>query len=695
MQADKILEQAQALDTAKTDLQNQVNAVDAKAVQAQTDVDGLKVKAESIENDLNTAKTDLQNQVNTVDAKAQTLTADLNNSKNDILAQAHAQTALDSRVTTVETTANGTKETVTQLSKTVNDLSGEVTSATQSIKTVEDSIDGVYTTLSKITLGGINLFSLKNITNRTEVQSNGFYYITSQLNANAEYTVSTDIPISSDGFAIVFVFSEGGTPSTPVNGIYDSKPKTLLTDSSGNLIVAIKSKTWFDNVVNGNNHIQIETGSNASSWQPSFIDTSAELAEYKQSIDGQLTSLSQSYQTLNGQVGQNTTKIETTADSIREDLSSLQSYVDDEGTRRTEYLTMSELKTAEQIVAERAKTAKDYVAKSVYTTDVTSMRADISETKTSLNTISNRTKVVEDDLSGTKIQLASAESILNTATGNIDVLNSKSATYQTAIDGINNKFDNLRLGGGNLILNSAFQSDTNNWSGTIEVDTHPAYYNGQKTLFKIKTASGESRAGTNRFAVKRNTMYSLSFYMLAGGNVTSLDFFFLGRKAGETDSFTQTVALQRDRPNTASTLKYVTYTFNSGNSDNGYLRFDNNGSIDGNTANVYIAEIMLVEGNTPQAHQMADVEISNRIAEYKQNADQNYAGLQSTVSTLDGKVAQNKTEANQTATQLSNRLTSLETYKDGESTRAQSYFEASKTETAKQLTAERTCKSLV
>ncbi|HEL2333424.1 TPA: hypothetical protein TZN93_000327 [Streptococcus suis] len=105
---------------------------------------------------------------------------------------------------------------------------------------------------------------------------------------------------------------------------------------------------------------------------------------------------------------------------------------------------------------------------------------------------------------------------------------------------------------------------------------------------------------------------------------------------------------------------------------------------------LYLTKPQLEEGTVATAFSLAQETIHSEIAEYRRTADQNYAGLQSTVSTLDGKVTQNKTEANQTATQLSNRLTSLETYKDGESTRASQYLTASRTETAKQLSAERT-----
>ncbi|MGV3079059.1 phage tail spike protein [Streptococcus sp. 32226D021BW] len=722
---------SQALSTAKTDLQNQVNAVDAKAVQAQTDVDALEIRANSIADDLLSAKQELSNSVSQIDAKAQTLTADLANSKNDILAQATAQTVLKNRVTTVEATANGTKETVTQLSKTVNDLSGEVTNATQSIKTVEDSIDGVYTTLSKIQVGGTNLLNRTrdlfyniNKTNNTSETYQGFT-VASGVSAGTDhadiYRQTTNIVADKTDYFMTF-YAKGVVDGQTIYCYFfnpasttraESNQGTVTSDADGKITITLTT-TWqrywikwtqtagttAKTVLIGRNYSTdrayvampaLFEGNTIRDWAGSLQDSSMEFAEYKQAIDGQLTSLSNSYLTLDGKVAQNTARIETTVDSIREDVTSLQSYVDDEGTRRTEYLTTSALKTAELIAVERTKTATDYVAKSNYTEDVTTIRRDVSETKSELGSVTDRTKAVEDDLSGTKIQLASAESILNTATGNIDVLNSKSATFQTAIDGINNKFDNLRLGGGNLILNSAFPTNTQYWSGQMIVSQHNYYYNGQKKLFLLQTAStAEVTASTNRFEVKRNTDYTISFYAFSSSRVSSSDVWFLGRKSGETNNFTSTNMFIGARKFSPIKAEYVTVTFNSGDNDNGYIRFDNNGSTDGQMAVMYFGEVMLVEGNTPQAHQMADIEISNQIAEYKQNADQNYAGLQSTVSTLDGKVTQNKTEANQTATQLSNRLTSLETYKDGELTRAQSYFEASKTETARQLTAERT-----
>ncbi|HFI0683522.1 TPA: phage tail spike protein [Streptococcus suis] len=501
----------QALNTAKTDLQNQVNAVDAKAEQAQTDID-LQAQA------LNNAKTDLQNQVNAVDAKAQTLTADLANSKNDILAQANAQTALTSRVTTVETTANGTKETVTQLSKTVNDLDGEVASATQSIKTVEDSIDGVYTTLSKIQVGGANLLNRTRDlyyngykANNTSETYQGFTVASGATTGSVHvdiYNQKTNTVADKADYFLTF-YAKGTVSGQTIDCFfYNTTPTTraessqgTVTSSSDGKITITLTTTWqrywikwtqtagttAKEVLIGRNYSTnrayvtmpaLFEGNTIRDWAGSLQDSSMEFAEYKQTIDGQLTSLINSYQTLNGQVSQNTVKIETTANSINEDLTSLQSYVDNEGTRRTEYLTTSELKTAELIAAERTKVARDYVAKSTYDEDVRGTTLKLNEVKTTADTakqnLATYQNTVDRKLSELTTSTQTLDGKINTASAKVDTVAGQIRTEISTVEGKIPK----SVGGRNLAQKTSADWSTpyTNFSGK----TNTAF-----TLYKV------------------------------------------------------------------------------------------------------------------------------------------------------------------------------------------------------------------
>ncbi|MCQ9243448.1 gp58-like family protein, partial [Streptococcus suis] len=88
--------------------------------------------------------------------------------------------------------------------------------------------------------------------------------------------------------------------------------------------------------------------------------------------------------------------------------------------------------------------------------------------------------------------------------------------------------------------------------------------------------------------------------------------------------------------------------------------------------------------------QASPEDLRSEIATYVRNASENSAELSRQIQLADGKAVDAKTYAQQTAAAIHTRLESLETYKDGESTRASQYFTASRDETARQVTALRT-----
>ena len=151
--------------------------------------------------------------------------------------------------------------------------------------------------------------------------------------------------------------------------------------------------------------------------------------------------------------------------------------------------------------------------------------------------------------------------------------------------------------GGNLIRNGAFP--TIPWSGS-KVATHGFYYNSQKTLFLLENASttNEVTSGSSYFKVKRDTDYTLSFIAFSANTVKSSDVWFLGRKSGETQAFTSSKILISARNFSPRFAEYITVTFNSGENDEAYIRFDNNGSTNGQMAVMFFGEVMLVEGTT-------------------------------------------------------------------------------------------------
>ena len=156
------------IDTAKTQAESNAKAYADEINQATSEVaKQANTAANSLKSDLAKVKTDLTATTSTAnaaktsasEAKQQltTVANDLSTAKQDLqaqasqlTAQASAQSELTKRVSSVEETANGTKTTVSELSKTVDSNTQNIISVTARTKTVEDDLLNTKTTLSQV-----------------------------------------------------------------------------------------------------------------------------------------------------------------------------------------------------------------------------------------------------------------------------------------------------------------------------------------------------------------------------------------------------------------------------------------------------------------------------------------------------------------------------------------------------------------
>lgn len=195
-------------------------------------------------------------------------------------------------------------------------------------------------------------------------------------------------------------------------------------------------------------------------------------------------------------------------------------------------------------------------------------------------------------------------------TNSAQELSTKFTSYQNLVQndvaGVKNRLDNLSVGGTNLVANSGNPQNIDGWSinGTnpnhkLIVWSHPFWKNSQENLFGLfNQNSSEVTMSSKRIKVERNTDYTLSYWAFEDWRVVSSDTFFLGRKNGETSDFTKINNLVNGRVYSGSRAEYVSVTFNTGEYDEGYIRFDNNGSKEvGKDAVLFLANIKLEKGN--------------------------------------------------------------------------------------------------
>ena len=154
----------------------------------------------------------------------------------------------------------------------------------------------------------------------------------------------------------------------------------------------------------------------------------------------------------------------------------------------------------------------------------------------------------------------------------------------------------------NLLRDSGepLKKEGHSWGGDWEVRTHPYYYNSNKKIMCLpNSTTRENFIRSPRFKLKRNTDYVISFKGFASRNTINMDVYVLGRRNNENNDFTIPTLVVESRKLSPSVLETVkNIKFNSGEMDEAYLRFDNNGSNDNQQAILFIAEVKLEEGTT-------------------------------------------------------------------------------------------------
>ena len=186
----------------------------------------------------------------------------------------------------------------------------------------------------------------------------------------------------------------------------------------------------------------------------------------------------------------------------------------------------------------------------------------------------------------------------------------------------NDMVGSVSVGGENLIRNSAFPENLDNWgfwqtpqqNPNLSVSQHPYYYNSAKPLFLLKTSSSVP-ASTPRFSVKRNTDYSFNIQTFANGNIKGVDIYFLGRKSSETGkNYTKAVRFKAHAgsPSVNGLAKWH-LTFNSGECDEGYIRIDNTGTTNGSESLLFFTELDCYEGTTDRAWQASPKDLASQL----------------------------------------------------------------------------------
>ncbi len=328
-------------------------------------------------------------------------------------------------------------------------------------------------------------------------------------------------------------------------------------------------------------------------------DIASQIASYRQSVDGKFTDISSQITTykqdVGGQISGLSNRLTSSEQGTTTQISNLSNRIN--SNKQGADNQISNLKTQ---VATNKDNAERQMGRISDQVSANKANAD-SQFANVTNQLAR--KVETTDFQRVKETSKLYERILgNTENGIADKVARMALTNQL----FQVEVGKYSVSGPNLIKNSDFKNATNEWGSTQNLGRlvkHSFYHNGQKDLMRLSNATkNENFLYSHRFNLERNTDYVLNFRGFNNSALASYDVYILGRRAGESDGFTIVKKVVSSKKLSTSRCEDVSVTFNSGEMDNAYIRFDNNGSSSG-TADLYITEVDLYKGYKPRTWQ--------------------------------------------------------------------------------------------
>ncbi|HEM5095372.1 TPA: hypothetical protein U1228_000821 [Streptococcus suis] len=320
---------------------------------------------------------------------------------------------------------------------------------------------------------------------------------------------------------------------------------------------------------------------------------------------------------------------------------------------------------------------------------VAELSRTMQEATQNIASVSSRTRAVEDTLSQTRTQYEALTQTVNAQTGQIESINRKTADLQSGIDGVTERFENLRIED-NLLLNSSFNENLNQWQGTgVTIVDGKARITGEFNKTKHIYQSIKSQIANDDVSQVYIASISVKVTNYVAGRNPFFALYIDGRKNDSRNTQfggTYSTANRLDAVNNRGVVQFAT-TFRINVPRNQIKLLDFRIYARDFTGEVEFEKVSLRRGDIDLGWQASPEDLRSEIASYKRTADEASAELSRQIQTVDGKAVDAKTYAQQTATAINTRLESLETYKNAEGTRASQYFTASRDETARQVSA--------
>lgn len=601
---------------------SELQELNTQVAQQKVSIDGItnrvgqtETKTSQLEGSINEVNRDLTGKINSgVQSAKDYATGQANQAKQEAIS-ASSQDATNKANQAQENAKAYTNGQISSVSNKVNSVESSLNILKDKVET-KVSKEEVQESIANIKIGGRNLV-LDSMINESSSKYDFANRKVVDIKPNTIYTLSANgsIKPNSSGLklivyiypkdwswqqSIIFQLEKAETKSitftTPQNVGEGVIVRACCSPNTPNAEPNLATVNWY----------KLEEGNKPSDWTPAPEDLNQLVADNIKVVDSKISSVSSSVTQLrdsvNTQISSLTSKTQSLESSLdgkatKQEVSEINNRVTSIDTNLqgiTQRVSNTESKTSQ---LEQGLNGKASVQ------EVQNVKEQVSSVEVNLNGITNRVQSTENNVSRLDGQIQNA------------VTKSEFTEFKQNTDSF--KFTvEQRSTMNNLVPNSSFEGYGRAWTcnGEFWAGPYAGYDFKGRFCGAIKNAdryNNEKYLMTEKcFRVKKNTTYTLNFKFALEKNVDSMDAFVI-LSDSESTNYGQAIHMY-NASGGSQTNNYqeqcITKTFNTGDYEWVWLRFDHNGMKADVNVNewcwLYISEVGVYEGDVGQVKWM-------------------------------------------------------------------------------------------
>ncbi|MCX0412832.1 hypothetical protein [Clostridium perfringens] len=417
-----------------------------------------------------------------------------------------------------------------------------------------------------------------------------------------EFTVSIKGELG-EGKHSFGVYNSGGTVSLisldnkNSDGIYKGTFKWRIGTSSNTYlsIYTIYSSVVVNSTIEW---VKLEKGNKVSNdWTPAPEDTNQLVVDSIKVVDTKISDVSSSVTQLRDSVTTQINSINSKTHSIETNLggkASKQEVTEVNNRVATIKASLDSITQRVSSTESKAQTLESNINDKASKQEVVNINGRVTNVETNLNGITNRVSATESRINTLDGRIASAVTIQQ-----FTEYKQSNRDFQLRVA----QTTNLH----NLVPNGTFAGGLREWicGGEFWSGPYTGYGFSGKVCGAVKNKSTSEKFLTSykSFKVEKNTTYTLNFHYKVEQNIQSMEAFVMLSNT-ESGDYGQVIrvmqALGGERSDLTNDIPY-SFTFNTGNFEWVWLRFDNNGMKPNTNLDeycwLYISEVAVYKGN--------------------------------------------------------------------------------------------------